>query len=122
MIDLEQGVKLHNLLLAGDIGQHMGRLNGLASYSDDILGWQGLGWAGGSQFEFGMISNLRVEPESAPCGWRSPHRHLNFDESCFKATVTAAGRSQWGDCSWPRSCSDCRCLGVSHFKPATFTW
>jgi hypothetical protein len=48
----DQGVKLLGLLLAESTGQHMAGRNGLASYT---LASKGLGWAGGSQFEFGRI-------------------------------------------------------------------
>jgi hypothetical protein len=33
---------------------------------------KGLGWAGGSHFEFGMSSSLPLEPELAPCGGAAP--------------------------------------------------
>jgi hypothetical protein len=42
----------------------------------DYIASKGLGWAGGSHFEFGMSSSLQLEPELVPCGWRFPHQRL----------------------------------------------
>jgi hypothetical protein len=41
---------------------------------------QGLGWACGSQSEFGVSSSLPLEPDLALCAWRYPPPAPHFDE------------------------------------------